>query len=490
MKEKKDLIVLLVKRLLIFTLPLWIFLYIFYELILDINIVAKYSRVFIYLIILEFITIRNYLHKSAEEPVENIGYLMNKVRAGRWNVLENEGDTFILRPKFDFPYNLLSRDKVYVEFSDGKVNIEGPEYYVKTLIKDIRGKGNVWSRGISTSASIAIILIALSLPILSEKGIIADIRTNFHNYQKKNIEVIEIHDTNKLGNTVNNINNYGYGVEYNNHIFYVENHLNLVRTTKDFQEKTYLIEQSSGSGINRLNIVDDWIFYMMGKSVHRIKTDGTNDEIIYKIGYPLDMHVLGNHIYFIIHSDGYKVYRMDVNGQDLERLVNIPVLDIAIYDNRLFYSYENDGEGFLESIDLNGQNKRTEMKIPVNDLMRRDNHYYYLGFNDYKLYKYNIKEGGNPQILVDGEVSSYAVTDSGIYYSLHSEDVGYPGEGLYKVNLDGTGNALLYDTHRVEGLSQVGNWLLFLSTDDNMNESQKRLDIKSDEIIDMDWYRH
>lgn len=486
MKEMKNLIILLAKRLLFFTLPLWIFLYIFYDLVLGIDIAVKYSGVFIYIIIIEFFNVRKYLHKSEVESLYSLEYLRDKIVAGRWKILESKGATFILGPKFDFPYSILSRGKVYVEFSDGKAKIEGPEYYVITLINDIRNKRSTWGRGISRAISAIIIVTALLLPIFSEKGVFTDIRTNYHNYQNKDIELIEIHETNKLGNTVNNINNYGYLVESKDYIFYVENYMNLVRTRKDFQEKTYLIEQSSGTGINRLNIVDDWIFYMMGESIHRVKTDGSKDEIIYNIGYPLDMHVFGNQIYFISHSDGYKVYRMDVNGQDLERFVNIPVIDIAIYDNRLFYSYETGGEGFLESVDLDGQNKRVEMNIPVSDLVIRDNNYYYLGYNDYKLYRCNSNEGGIPQILVDGEVASYAVTDSGIYYSLHSENVAYPGEGLYKVNFDGSGNTLLYDSQIVEGLSQAGDWLLFLSADNNMKESLKKLDIKSDEILGLD----
>jgi len=64
--------------------------------------------------------------------------------------------------------------------------------------------------------------------------------------------------------------------------------------------------------------------------------------------------------------------------------------------------------------------------------------------------------------------------------------VGYPGEGLYKIGLDGTGNTLLYDTRSVRSLSQVGNWIFFASSDDNTYPSQKRLDLQTDEITVMD----
>lgn len=209
---------------------------------------------------------------------------------------------------------MLSKDKVHVRYSDGIVSIEGPEYYVASLVRDIKGKRNIWKSKITSTVFFILILIILSLPILLETGVIADLRINYHNYQARNVDRIEIQDTNALGNTENNTNNYGYGAEYNDYIFYVEDHLNLVRTTKDFQDKTYLIEKSSGTGISRLNIVDDWIFYSSGKTLSRMRIDGANNETIYKMGYLIDIHVLGDCIYFINPSDKFTVYRMDVNG--------------------------------------------------------------------------------------------------------------------------------------------------------------------------------
>lgn len=175
-----------------------------------------------------------------------------------------------------------------------------------------------------------------------------------------------------------------------------------------------------------------------------------------------------------------------MNGQNLERVINLPVYDIAIYDNRLFYSCRDDDEGFLESVDLKGQDQKTEMDITVRDLIRWDEYYYFKGHDDYKLYRCEISRGWEPEVLVDGKVSSYIVTGFGIYYSLHSRDVGYPGVGLYKIGLDGTGNTLLGHAQRIKSLSQVGDWIFFASSVDNTYPSQKRLDLWTDEITVMD----
>lgn len=484
MKEKQSLIVLFAKRLLFFSLPILLLVFIVYDLIFDLDIFMEFfwPRFSIYIIVIGVISIRNYKYKSVEESVESNEYLLDKISTRRWKVTENGEGAFVLHPKFDFPYNLLSRDKIYVRYSDGIVSIEGPTYYVINLVKDIKGKRSK----IISIVFLVMILIMISVPVLFEKGVIADLRINYHNYRTRNIDIIEIQDENAYGNTENNTNNYGYGAEYNDYIFYIEDNLNLVRNTKDFQDKVYLIEKSGGTGISRLNIVDDWIFYSSGKTLNRMRTDGTNNETIYKMGYLQDIHIHGNYIYFIYYSDKSSVYKMDVNGHNLERFLELPVSDIAIYDNRLFYSYKNDEGGFLQSVDLEGKDRRIEIEIPVNKFIRWDDYYYFIGQSDYKLYRYEIDGGENPQLLVDGKVSSYIVTEYGIYYSLHSYDVGYPGESLYKIWFDGTGNTLLADTRYVENISRIGNWIFFMSSDDNMYPIQKRLELMSDEITVID----
>ncbi len=486
MEKFKSSIVIIVKRLLFFFFPILLFVFVLHRQIFNLDVKPLWPRLLFYTILIGTIDLMNYKYSSVEEPVKSVGHLKDKIRAGRWKVLEDEEGAFVLRPRFDFPYSLLSGDRVYVRFFNGTARVEGPKYYVNNLVKDIQGKRNVWADRIASIVFFIVVLAIITVPVLYDRGVIADLRVYYHNYRARNVERIEIQDTNALGNAENNINNYGYGAEYNDHIFYVEDNLNLVRITKDLKDKTCLIEKSSGYGVSGLNIVDNWVFYSSGKTFNRMKTDGTGNEVIYRMGYLMDEHVHGNWVYFINPSDRFTVYRMDVNGQNLERLVNLPVYDIAIYDNRLFYSFRDDDEGFLESVDLEGQDKRTEMDIPVEDLIRWGGYYYFKGHDDYKLYRHEVGGSGKPQVLVDGRVSSYIVTDFGIYYTLHSRDVGYPGEGLYKIGLDGTGNTLLYDTRSVESLSQVGNWIFFESSDDNTYPSQKRLDLQTDEITVMD----
>lgn len=481
MNKKQNLISLAIKRLTFFSLPMVLLIYILNKLILRIEASFPWTSVIIYASVIGFTTMGNYRHKSMEEEINDFDYLKNLIKEGRWEILEEGENKLSLKPRFDFPYGLLSKETVEIQYWEHKASFEGARYYIENLKKDISGKGSMWTKRIASIAILILTFALISIPIFSEIGIFWDLRQMYHNHQMKNADKIKIEGEEFIGNTVANINNYGFGAENEDYIFYVEGDLNLVRAKKEFQDKTYLIQKSSGSGIGGLNIVDDWIFYSSGQSLNRMRIDGREDQIIYEMGYLSDIHIKDNWIYFINPLDKVNIYRMDVNGQNLERLLKVEASDIAIYDDRLFYSYEVNGQGYVKSISLDGGESKVELETKVYDLIRWQGYYYYIG-EDYKLFRNEVGTNNSTELLVDDKVSSYIVTDAGIFYSLHSEDVGYPGEGLYRMELDGSGNTLVLDTKDVNGFTQVGDWLLFHSSDNNLSSNPKRLNLLSGDI--------
>jgi len=78
MKKDMSSIVIIAKRLLFFSLPILLFLFVFYRLILDVNIELLWLRLLTIMIIVEVTNLRNYKHNSVEEPVESVGYLEDK----------------------------------------------------------------------------------------------------------------------------------------------------------------------------------------------------------------------------------------------------------------------------------------------------------------------------------------------------------------------------------------------------------------------------
>lgn len=321
----------------------------------------------------------------------------------------------------------------------------------------------------------------MSLPIVAELGISWEIEKKRHNSFVENVQIIEIEPSDILGNSIQNTNNQGQGVEIEDYIFYVKNDLNLVRVNKDYGDKTYIIQKSGGSNISSLNLSGDWIFYTSGKTINRIRIDGTDDETIYKSGYALDVHMKDNWLYFINLSDNFNVYKIDINGRNLQRFLKVNASDIALYDNNMIVSNKDNGNYCVESVSLDSVERKVELEVVSNNLVRWDGYYYFIG-EGYKLYRNKADGIKAPQLLVDGEVSSYVITDAGIFYSLHSENLGYSGQDIFKIELDGTNSKLIINTKRVQGFTKIGDFIIFHSSDDDHEPKIKRLNIFTNEI--------
>lgn len=481
MDKVQKTLVLAIKGVLCFYLPVILLLYIIYVVIfkIDMNFISYQTIV---LGLASAISIASgYSQKTKEQDVESFTSLKNSIIEGPWDIIEEDENILMIEAKFDFPFRLLINNTVKVEYLDENIIIEGPGTYVDRLKKDIEGKTNILAKRITGIILYVLIIGLLSLPILEDKGFFWQVKSRGHNNYLKKVKIISMNPEEQLGNTIENTNNYGRAVENDDYIFYVEENLSLVRVNKDFQDKKYIIQKPSGSDIGRLNIVGDWIYYSSAKTLDRISFDGREKETIYKSSYLMDMHTIDNSIYFINFSDNYNVYRMDINGRKLERFLNIKASDIAIYDNRIIFSHIKDGKGYVESIGLDGSDRRLEFEGISSDLVKSGDYYYYIG-EDYSLYKRPINNGAQAQVLVDDKVSSYIIGDENIYYSLHSQDVGYPGKGLYKIGIDGSGDILLLDSERVRDFAKVENCLLFHSSDNNLQPEIKKLNILTDEI--------
>jgi hypothetical protein len=469
MKLPNNPIALVIKRLLFFTIPIVLFLYILYEIVLGYEMENLWATLIPYLAIVTIATIGSYTSKIREEELEDREWLGKLQQNTRWRVVEDDESRLILKPRFDFPYNVLSKETVSMNYSDEKATLEGPRYYVDQLARDLKGRSNKWMRRFASLGAFVLGIVIVSIPVVFESGMYWDMKIRYHNFTMRNVESIGLGYDSEVGNTVDNTNNYGYGVETEDYFIYVENHLNLIRTDKNFQKKEYLIQRSEGSGISRLNVAGDWVFYSSGESYNRIGLDGSEDKTIYKQGYVMEPHLMGDWIYFINFHDNQNVYRMDLNGQNLERFIQEGVSDLAVYDNRLFYSYMEGERGHVESVNVDGGDRRLEFQTDssVRNLSRWETDWYYMN-QDYRLIR---TEGNDPdiyQVPIDEDVSTYIITEVGIFYSLQGEDVGYPGDGLFRMDHLGLDKTLEADTQRVEGLAYLGDWLIYHSSEDRM----------------------
>ena len=483
MNRNQNFIIITIKRFFYTFLPFIIFLYIFYETILNGYVKVEWLKLIIYAVLISPITARHFKYSTKQEEVEDIDKLQDSISGSRWKTLQREENELLLKPNFDYPYSILNNEMVLIQYREGTATIKGARYYVEQLSKEISGKSNKWKRRIGGIITFLIIALAIYTPILFESGKDWDLRIRYHNHKMKNTKTVTINDKSINGNTVGNTNNYGYAVENDEYIYYIEENLSIIRTDKEFQDKDILISKSQGTGFNRLNIIDDWIFYMSGKSLNRMEIDGTNNKAIYSMSYLLDINTIGEWLFFINFADNYSIYKIDVNGQNLQRFINVEATDIATYGDRLIYSYADNDKVYVASVDFEGNNGKTEFiaEGEVRHLSKSNGYYYHIN-EDLMLVR---NEGENYELtqeITNQKISSYIIIDDKIYYSLRTSDKGHPGDGVYRMELDGSGKILILDTSNVSGFSHVGNWLLYESSDDNGIPSLKRLNLDTGQI--------
>lgn len=481
MNKIKDNLILAVKGIFYIYLPVIFLLFIVYDLVLGRDMIFYWSGMSFQVIIVGIWSIRNYSQRTIKEEVVDFASIEKAIEEGRWEIIEKGEDNFIVKPLFD-PFRIFIDNKVKIIYLEKSAIISGPWYYGLNMAKDIKGRSSFWTKKASGIIALILVIVLISIPIFDDLGLPWKIKENRHQAFIENIQVVKIDSKDKVGNTVENINNQGQGAENDDYLFYVERDLSLVRTNKDYTDKIYLIEKSQGSNISRLNLAGDWIFYTSGKDLNRIRIDGTNNQTIYKSGYALDVHYMNNYLYFINLADNHKVYRIDVNGRGLEKFLDLDARDIALYDNDLIVSYRDDNNiNLVESFSLDGNERKIQLKVLANDLIRWDEYYYFIG-EDYKLYKNKTNGITDPIKIVDEKVSSYVITSEGIFYSLHSKDAGYPGENIYKIDHDGKDTSLILQAQRIQGFTKFGDYIIFHSSDIDYDTEIRRLNIFTNKI--------
>lgn len=332
---------------------------------------------------------------------------------------------------------------------------------------------------------ILISLILLLGIITLNSGIIRKIDQKYEKYQLNQIENIVIENIALDGNNESNINNYGLVAETKDLIFYTQETY-LYRTDKDFRNQVVLINQGDGKGKDTINVVDDWIFFRQGKEIKRMKNDGSKIDRIFK-GYSLHMHVVGNWIYLINLNDNSKIYKMDVNGQNRDILCDKEVNDMAIYDNKIYYSYKYNKESYLEVMNTDGTGKQLLANIKTRNMVVDKGYIYYLNDVDEKLYRIEL-ENNSIEELSDNKILKFCKDDNWIFFTLKApKDSAWRFKGLYRMDIDGS-NVLALDSENY--LDEVGigiteEWVFYVSTNGTNHPILKRIKKDGTNVIDM-----
>ena len=251
-------------------------------------------------------------------------------------------------------------------------------------------------------------------------------------------------NTNKIGNTIGNIRNYGYAAEQGNWIYYLAPN----------QDSTQI-------------------------GIFKVKKDGTNQEELYMSEIDIvSINVYKNYIYFIgVKKGAYnendefdnKIYRIKLDGSNLEIIndneLNNNCYEIYVLNNSVYYIGKN---AEICKMDLNGENKTIILDEQTGYLGITEK---YIIFNktesetstDYVTYIANI-DGTDSRPIVNGKrLYSINLEGNNIYYTDSSKHI-------YKTEIDSNKEELLYDNLEAYNLNVRNGYAYYLDYKDETSD--------------------
>ena len=317
-----------------------------------------------------------------------------------------------------------------------------------------------------TKTIFAPVVIAVAVVLILNKN-------NSYYSEIVDVEQINIENEFTVGNIEGNINNYGLVAETAEFIYYA-NDSSLYKSDKDLENEAVLIDKPGNLGKDTINVVNGWLFYRQGKEIKRARTDGTNIDTIYR-GYSLHMQVVGNWIYFISLEDDRKICRIDVNGQNKEFLRNEEVDDMAIYDGKIYYSYKNQDDVYLEVINTDRTGLQRLANIKTRNMIVDEEYIYYLDDVEEILYRMSL-EDKSIEKLSNEQILKFIKDDNWIFYtSKDPNNSDWRYKGLFRMNVDGS-NLLALDSESYldeEGFGVTEDYVFYVATDGKILSSLK-----------------
>lgn len=307
----------------------------------------------------------------------------------------------------------------------------------------------------------------------------------------------------KEGNTIGNINNFGYVAEDSKYLYYMcpnENgqYIGISKVSKkDLTGKQTRLVEGTWE-IASINSYGDYIYFVslsrnnvdendtnadeVDNKIHRVNKNGDQkDEILNDNefhNYAYKITVVGGKIYYI--GEDECIWYMDLDGNHKTRLNENASGFEAINDKYILYNMPAVKDGEESSIswimDRNGKNAREINGKRIYTPILYKDYIYYLTEDRY-LHRMGI-DGKNDEMLSDTKIYNLNVSENGIYY--FKEKFTTTGEissvVICRMDLDGKNNKQIYSLEESStSLCLLNDWIFFLDS----NEEEGKMEIIS-----------
>ena len=310
----------------------------------------------------------------------------------------------------------------------------------------------------------------------------------------------------KEGNTISNIRNYGYTAKKGSWYYYIaasedQTKPAIYRSKKDGSQKELLYEHAGN--VLGLNIYDDYVYFILiddeknetntklsneesadlvNNKICRMKLNGDNVEVINNNEFHnncYEIYVIDGKVYYI--GIDTNIYCMDLNGQNKTKLNNDETGYLGITEDYIILNVKKG----MELPDSENADPATATTVYETKVMKRDGSdlhsltgerlYSISVVGDYIYYVtegkaiYKVKVDGTDNTLISDEYTAYNmnVTDKYIFYMNYTDNDSKDKIGIYRMDLDGKNNTLIYTLDLYSSfLNVVDNNVIFMDTNE------------------------
>lgn len=268
------------------------------------------------------------------------------------------------------------------------------------------------------------------------------------------------------GNSAANLFHSGLMTTDADNIYYIDPSYGIYKESKATGEKKRL-QDVSGFFLNVVDGWIYYLDPFTQQVIGRVKTDGTENQHMYEKadGVLSYLSVVGNEVYFIVQelrddltpelqeqiaasgnqAEMYqtRLYRLQVGKTTPERVADVDLLQYVVYKNSIYFL--DRFETAVYRMDLNGKNVKKVVSGPVYDFEIVDDVLYYqdgtvneeTGIPRLSLEKADVNGNYIENAVSDVLVTAFAATDDAIYY-IGMSDITTQEMNLYKKTESGT----------------------------------------------------
>lgn len=287
----------------------------------------------------------------------------------------------------------------------------------------------------------------------------------------------------KVGNTIGNIQSYGYVAEDNKNIYYMGmtsngKYFSIYKLKKNDLTSDPQSLYEDVCDITGINVIDEYIFFVtldkeedsdeVDNKIHRMRKDGSEHTIINDNDFNdkcFQIFAVKKRIYYIGSDEC--IWYMDFNGNHKTKVNDDSSGFVGITDKYILYNiYKDEAQTEISTyiMDLDGKDAREITGEQLNSVNIVDDYIYYLTSDKY-IHRVKI-DGTEDEMLSKESAYLFNVTKNGIffinYYYLDDEVAGI---AIYRMDLDGSNEKQITRlSNTTTTLGVLDDWIYYMDS--------------------------